>query len=129
MYLRGTTGILRSSMKVKGCKIGQRELWEVPVVPLEESKYVFTGKTARHKPLWAAMKTDSVACLFCWYTTSLGSSAAAVEVCQLGVQSGITAMSAAVCPLRLVYLLTLMWPDSIHTEWCYNHSSMIVEFG
>jgi len=37
LITRCTTGILRSNMKVKDYKIGQRELWEVPVVPLEEN--------------------------------------------------------------------------------------------
>ena len=42
MYLRGTAGILGSNVKVKDYEMGQRKFWEVPVIPLEESKYVFT---------------------------------------------------------------------------------------
>lgn len=101
MYLRGTAGILRINVKVKDYEIGQRQFCEVPLIPLEESKYVFTGKNpVRHKSLWIVLKSGSAECLFCWYTTSLGSCTASAEVFQLGTQSSVIAMSAAVCQLR-----------------------------
>lgn len=55
MYLRGTAEILRSNMKVKDYEMGQRKFWEVPLIPLEESKYVFTGKNG-----WTQIIVDSV---------------------------------------------------------------------
>lgn len=55
MYLRGTAEILRSNVKVKDCEMEQREFWEIPLVPVEEGKYVFTGKTVERQ-----MTVDSI---------------------------------------------------------------------
>lgn len=74
-------------------------------------------KTARHKSLWLALKTGSAKCLFCWYTTSLGSCAAPVEVFLTGhtVKHHCSVSSCVPAQMLPVYSLTLMWPKSIHT--------------
>lgn len=110
MYLRGAAGVLRINVKVKDYEIGQRQFCEVPLIPSEESKYFFTEeKPVRHKSLWIVLKSGWAQCLFCWYTTSLGSCTAPEEVFQLGTQSSVIAVSAAVCQLRCYHCICSCW--------------------
>lgn len=92
MYLRGTAGILRINVKVKDYEVGQRQFCEFPLIPLEDSKYAFTGKK---KTSWTQIIVDSVEewlsrVLVLLVHHFLG---------QLGTQSNVIAMSAAVCQL------------------------------